>query len=256
MPPFRFLLPLMPLLASAGPARAQDAGLDALVHAYPAELAGYDARNLIWRDGTRMPLGAPAKGDLAAMLLTGSIRQQMAMPYDARDLSTPAFGADADPGRIRDTAFFDKMYGDCRRGEVAPRLVPVAWLPHLWGGVLRVTTVNGVAEQLAAVSRELEAAPPEVTRYLYPPGGGYNCRAVADAGQASMHGWGAAVDINVAHSDYWHWHRMAVTPRPIPAIIVETFARYGFIWGGKWSHYDTMHFEYRPELLGETSPTE
>ncbi|MEJ2663631.1 MAG: M15 family metallopeptidase, partial [Spirochaetia bacterium] len=27
------------------------------------------------------------------------------------------------------------------------------------------------------------------------------------------------------------------------------FEKYGFIWGGKWYHYDTMHFEYRPELL-------
>jgi len=21
------------------------------------------------------------------------------------------------------------------------------------------------------------------------------------------------------------------------------------VWGGKWYHYDTMHFEYRPEIL-------
>lgn len=25
--------------------------------------------------------------------------------------------------------------------------------------------------------------------------------------------------------------------------------KHGFIWGGCWYHYDTMHFEYRPELL-------
>ena len=25
--------------------------------------------------------------------------------------------------------------------------------------------------------------------------------------------------------------------------------KHGFIWGGRWYHYDTMHFEYRPELL-------
>jgi hypothetical protein len=31
---------------------------------------------------------------------------------------------------------------------------------------------------------------------------------------------------------------------------VDIFERHGFIWGGKWAHYDTMHFEYRPELLG------
>ena len=23
----------------------------------------------------------------------------------------------------------------------------------------------------------------------------------------------------------------------------------GFVWGGKWLFYDTMHFEYRPEVL-------
>ena len=35
----------------------------------------------------------------------------------------------------------------------------------------------------------------------------------------------------------------------VPAAIVEIFERHGFIWGGKWYHYDTMHFEYRPELI-------
>jgi len=24
---------------------------------------------------------------------------------------------------------------------------------------------------------------------------------------------------------------------------------FGFIWGGKWPNYDTMHFEYRPEIF-------
>ena len=32
--------------------------------------------------------------------------------------------------------------------------------------------------------------------------------------------------------------------------IVRIFEKHGFIWGGRWYHYDTMHFEYRPELLG------
>jgi len=36
----------------------------------------------------------------------------------------------------------------------------------------------------------------------------------------------------------------------MPQQIVDIFERHGFIWGGKWYHYDTMHFEYRPELLG------
>ncbi len=38
-------------------------------------------------------------------------------------------------------------------------------------------------------------------------------------------------------------------PNQIPWPIVLVFEKNGFIWGGKWHHYDTMHFEYRPELL-------
>ena len=34
-----------------------------------------------------------------------------------------------------------------------------------------------------------------------------------------------------------------------PLEIVEIFERHGFIWGGKWYHFDTFHFEYRPELI-------
>ncbi len=61
-------------------------------------------------------------------------------------------------------------------------------------------------------------------------------------------------DINVATSDYWLWKAGAAgTPagyrNRIPAKIVEIFEKHGFIGGGKWHHYDTMHFEYRPELL-------
>ena len=37
--------------------------------------------------------------------------------------------------------------------------------------------------------------------------------------------------------------------RSVETRIGEIFERHGFIWGGKWYHYDTMHFEYRPEFF-------
>jgi hypothetical protein len=118
-----------------------------------------------------------------------------------------------------------------------------------------VTSVNGVAERLAKVSEQLDALPSAGKRYVYPSAGTYNCRSVADTGQPSMHAWGAAIDINPAHADYWLWPRSGVINigqvSRIPAEIVEIFERHGFIWGGKWFHYDTMHFEYRPELLDD-----
>ena len=111
-----------------------------------------------------------------------------------------------------------------------------------------MTEVNHVADHLAAVARDLDA--PELRRFVWPIGGTYSCRPVADTGAPSMHSYGAAIDINVAVSDYWLWRRGAAWHNRIPPEIVAAFERHGFIWGGRWSHYDTMHFEYRPELLG------
>ena len=66
--------------------------------------------------------------------------------------------------------------------------------------------------------------------------------------------WVAAIDINASQTDYWVWAgKKAGGPVPyknrIPFEIVEIFEAEKFIWGGKWYHYDTMHFEYRPECF-------
>ena len=240
---------------AATAAAGEEAALDSLVRAYPDYLAGHDATSLIWRDGTRMPLsdGRPS-GDFAEMLRHGSILDQIRLPYPAGVAATIA-GPIGDPGRVRNRAFFDKMYGNCWSGEVRPRLVTIAWLPRSWGRAVEITSVNGVAQRLAAVSQELDALPDSLKRYAYPPGGTYNCRTVADTGQPSMHAWGAAIDIRTARADYWLSHRSGTDAagyvNRIPVEIVDIFERHGFIWGGKCYHYDTMHFEYRPELLNE-----
>ena len=71
----------------------------------------------------------------------------------------------------------------------------------------------------------------------------------------SMHAYAAAIDINVRFADYWRWSGgkretdKVTYKNQIPMEIVAVFEKHGFIWGGKWYHYDTMHFEYRPELL-------
>jgi hypothetical protein len=260
----RLIAPTFLALALIGQAVMAAAGelaaVDALVRAYPDSLAGYDSTDLIWRDGTRMALsdGRPAKS-FAEMLRHASLLDQLRLAYPAAATGAVP-GPDDDPGRIRNRAFFDKMYGDCWKGEVSLRLVPVVWLPRSWGRSIRITSVNGVAERIAAVSEELDALPDAVKRYAYPPAGTYNCRTVADTGEPSMHAWGAAIDISTAHADYWLWHgsgRIEAGPvNRIPLEIVAVFERHGFIWGGKWSHYDTMHFEYRPELLDGDHPRE
>ena len=144
------------------------------------------------------------------------------------------------------------MYGDCAHGEVTGRMRPVAWMPGSGRQTVQVTEVNDVARRLEQVIERLERLPDRLKAFLVPSAGTYNCRAVADTGLPSMHGSGAAIDINVAKSDYWAWARRRgeiAYRNQIPYPIVEIFEEAGFIWGGKWYHFDTMHFEYRPELL-------
>lgn len=118
------------LLGFATPGVA--ASVDDLLHAYPNALAGFDGANLIWRDGTRMAVddGRPGKS-IADQIQSGSILDQLRMVYPAGAPFDPV--PQQDPGRVRNRAFFYKMYGDCRGGEVASTLVPVVWLPNTWG---------------------------------------------------------------------------------------------------------------------------
>jgi len=243
-------------LACAGPIFAQDDKarpvLDTLVAAYPDALAGHDDRALRWRDGTIMPVSDAAESKSFAQLLRrASILDQFRIPYPRGPLAKPP-EVNADPGRFRNAAFFKKMYGDCEKGEVSRRLVPIVWLPKTWGKIVRITSVNRVEEHLRRVSEEIDALPENIKRTAYPIAGTYNCRAVVDTGQPSPHGYGIAIDLNTAFADYWHWAAPGsaiVYRNRMPERIVAIFEKHGFIWGGKWYHFDTMHFEYRPELL-------
>jgi hypothetical protein len=240
-------------LALAATAALADPALDALVAAYPDHLAGYDEKDLIWKDGARMPISDGRSGKSFDELLNNpDIKDQFAIPYPlGSDLKVPAFNED--PGRIRNEKFFVKMYGDCRKGEVTKWLKPVAWMPNRRGGTVNVTTVNGVAGRLVDVIKELDKLPAGMTQYLVPASGTYNCRTIVNTKRLSVHAFGAAIDINSKFSDYWEWSkgkdgRIAWKNR-IPAAIAEIFERHGFIWGAKWYHFDTMHFEYRPEII-------
>ncbi len=231
------------------PALAQDPTLDALVRAYPDFLASHDGRVLIWKDGTRMSVSdGRSDKSFEEKLRNPSILDQLSIPYIKGPLATPP-GPQDDPGRFRNIAFFDKMYGDCSKGQVQKKLTKVAWLLKAGGGFVPITTVNSIPDKLRAVSEELDRLPPEINKYAVPSAGTFNCRAVKDTGNRSAHAWGAAIDINTKFADYWLWAKNGGYRNRIPFDIVDIFERHGFIWGGKWRHFDTMHFEYRPELL-------
>jgi hypothetical protein len=229
---------------------AEMSPLDALVAAYPEHLSGHEDNDLIWKDGTRTTISDGVKEKSFDVLLgTADIDDMFAIPYlPGPPASEPTLNDD--PGRVRNTDFFIKMYGDCREGEVSRQMKKVRWVD---GETVRVTNVNGVADRLQRVADELKTLPGKFQKFLVPSAGTYNCRVIAGTDRMSMHAFAAAIDISTEFTDYWLWNDPVDGKIPyknqVPFEIVSIFEKHGFIWGGKWYHYDTMHFEYRPELL-------
>ncbi len=249
-------------LVNAAPASSQslsEADAARLLAAYPQQLERIEGNELVWRDGTHMPLDdGKGKKPFEQWLDKPDIADMFAIPYPAgAEASPPA--VNVDPGRARSAPFFDKVYGDCRKGEVEKNLARVDWLPKRGKQRLSFNRANGAAAALAAVSRELDELPSSFDVFLVPSAGTYNCRVIAGTDRVSAHGHGIAIDIALKRAHYWRDARSGEGGKvdfknEIPMDIVRIFERHGFIWGGRWYHYDTMHFEYRPELLGVPAP--
>lgn len=87
-------------------------------------------------------------------------------------------------------------------------------------------------------------------------------RRVAGTDNMSYHAYGLAIDliprIYRGKQVYWRWSSpyfpdwstIPLSERWHPPFeVIRAFEENGFLWGGKWYHFDTVHFEYRPEIL-------
>lgn len=221
-------------------------GAQALIDSYPDFIKGYADGRIIFTDGTEMVYDDGKKKSFEVMLDNSDLEDMFYVPY-RKPNGAPEYQEDA--GRSRCDALFKKMYGNSA-GAVQRTLVSVPW----FGGSAKVTRVNGVDQQLRKVYEELRQYP-ELHKYLKSSGTFY-WRAVRGAKRMSAHSYGIAFDIGVKYSDYWLWKNKGANENTriryanrFPRQIIDIFEKHGFIWGGAWYHYDTMHFEYRPEIL-------
>jgi hypothetical protein len=106
-----------------------DGPIAKLVAAYPDFLASHDANALIWKDGTVMILDdGKGEKDPETRLNEPDLKDMFYAPYPKGRSGIPP-ELDCDPGRVRYQPFFDKMYGNCEKGEVKPKLVQVTGFP-------------------------------------------------------------------------------------------------------------------------------
>lgn len=226
-----------------------DKNADKLVKAYPDFLKACQNNQIVWQNGERQLYDDGKQKSFEQLLDDADIEDMFAFAYPVGNQSYQPPALNVDPGRVRNEAFFKKMYGASKE-EVKSHLTTIKWLD---GESIKIHSANAVSEKLAAVSKDLEKLPADLKKYVTDTSGTFNWRVISGTDRLSNHSFAVAIDINTKYSHYWQWAKGGYQYKnSIPHEIVEIFEKHGFIWGGKWYHYDTMHFEYRPELLPNT----
>ncbi len=228
--------------------------LACLEAAYPGLITGVGLEEgSIWlrlQTGERLLYSSPEPSlrDSDGALHNPTLQETMLLAYPAL---LPADTPLIDAGRDRSAALFMALYvpiadGAQQRTVDTPMLEPMEFM----GESILFASAYGAVEALKRVEAEAKAMlieHPELAEYFTPLGGAYYYRNIVGTTRKSAHSYGIAIDLHVKKSAYWRWGPLPATPYPME--IVHIFERNGFIWGGRWQHYDTMHFEYRPELL-------
>lgn len=216
------------------------------------------------------------------------------VPYYKGMLSLPVLDSHQDPGRTRVDDFNFAIYGSNEQQVSSnTKKISFLKIPPYDGTSVSFSNLNGAARQLQKVNEDLISLTKSnrrVADFLSPyiqktKEGiyGFNWRTIAGTNRLSNHSFGVAIDV-LAHkgSQYWLWdfkkdlkdglarlkNGASTTnineedieffnPKSnatFPLEIVDVFEKHGFIWGGKWYHYDIMHFEYRPEFFAGFQP--
>lgn len=222
------------------------AGAQKILSVYSNLGLKYADNHIVFPDGSKIVYDDGREKSFVEKLDDCDIEDMFSMEYDTVS-AKPKYLNDC--GRGRCEQFYKKMYGD-NANAVAANLVKVDW----FGQKIPMTKVNGVADTLKVIAAELSGKP-QLRKY-FEQSSSFYWRQVRGAKRLSAHSYGIAIDINVANSTYWLWQSKSKSEtdsipyaNKIPLEIVRVFEKHGFIWGGRWYHYDTMHFEYRPELL-------
>jgi hypothetical protein len=145
-------------------------------------------------------------------------------------------------------------------GQVRKHCITLTFLNH-------EVNVNRLAAQaLRQIEREIYAAAgtdPEVRAFIRDLSVIYSFhrKNVKGSRTLSFHAYGLALDLiprayNGKHANWtWsrtykrYWYRIPTEERWSPPLVVlNSFKRNGFIWGGDWIRFDCVHFEYRPEI--------
>lgn len=177
------------------------------------------------------------------------IQDMMEQIYPLDDINN-LLEVNYDPGRIRVYPLLKEVYGGSKE-KIQSSLTGV----KVGYTGCQFNKRNNAAEALKSVMKELVPltnSKRDIYSCVFPPGGTFNYRVISGTNRLSPHSFGIAIDLAGNKWDYWKWASRANGEKRLdsyPREIVKIFEKNNFVWGGKWGHFDILHFEYRPEII-------
>lgn len=177
------------------------------------------------------------------------IQDMMEQIYPLEDIND-LLEVNYDPGRIRLYPLLKEVYGSSS-SQVQSNLTNV----KMGYSSCQFNKKNSAAQALKSVMDELVPlanSRKDIYSCVFPHSGTFNYRVISGTNRLSPHSFGIAIDLASNKWDYWKWAKRSDGEKRLdayPRDIVNTFEKNNFIWGGKWGHFDILHFEYRPEII-------
>lgn len=260
----------------AGISRTPEAVLSAFLYAYPDKVTNVTKSDDGWQIKVGQKLFSFKEGRFLPADLEADLSEYTAHPFYAYPVELPP---------IEELTEEQKEQLETR--IAAREANPPARHPGLFNALWRITDQRSawnqsktayffghellihrdLLDEIAAIEEELtalSAGDRELRTYIESLSNaeGFSWRQIADTASLSYHSYGAAMDFlsksTAGKSVYWlwrkgfdpEWYLLPYGERHMPPEpFIEAFERRGFIWGGKWFYFDTIHFEYRPEIL-------
>ncbi|MBV7273606.1 M15 family metallopeptidase [Clostridium sp. PL3] len=225
-----------------------------LMMAYPEYIKDINCADnnyvyLIMKSGKKILYDDKKVKTFEEKLENADLQDTMEQPYPLTDIYK-LMDKNHDPGRYRSYDLLKEVYGSSRQQiEKNLKSVNLKYTRVLFNNNNRAAEALETAmENLVPLSKENQV----VRKCLFPCSGTFNYRLVAGTNRLSPHSFGIAIDLASDRRDYWKWSSAKEGEERLNSYskeIVETFEKNNFVWGGKWGHFDILHFEYRPEII-------
>ncbi|MVX65066.1 M15 family peptidase [Clostridium chromiireducens] len=225
-----------------------------LMLAYPEYIQGVEKKSddevyLIMKSGKKIIYDDMKNKNHEEKLANPDLQDMLEQEYPLQ-MTTEIMKKDFDPGRARHYELFSEVYGGSK-GVIEKNLTNLKFGYTNY----QFNKNNKANTSLDAVFKELiplAKTRGDIGSILYPASGTYNYRVISGTGRLSPHSYGIAIDLKSDKRDYWKWSSEIQGQKRLldyPKELIEAFERNNFVWGGKWNHFDILHFEYRPEII-------